>query len=69
MDGFPNITDVVSPGGAAVVQDPRTGIPTSGWNFDTAEIQYDTSTDSKISDYINNGMNTYGVYGIQVDIH
>ena len=64
MDGFPTITDVVAPGGAAIVQDPRTGIPTSGWNFDTAEIQYDTSSNSNISDYINNGMNTYGVYGV-----
>ena len=64
MDNFPNIIDVVAPDGASVVQDTRTGIPTSGWNFDTAEIKYKSTSDSKISDYIQNGMNTYGVYGV-----
>lgn len=64
MNGFPNINDVVAPSGSTIIQDQKTGIPKSGWTFDTAQIQYEGSDNSAITDYINNGMNTYGVYGV-----
>ncbi len=64
MDGFPNIKDVVAPSGSTILQDQKTGIPKSGWTFDTAQIKYEGSDNSTITDYINNGMNTYGVYGV-----